>query len=64
MSSKSIIISIIVPAYNVQSFIEICVESIIEQTFDNWELILVNDGSTDKTTSEICDEYALNDQTN
>jgi glycosyltransferase involved in cell wall biosynthesis len=61
MSTKSIIISIIVPAYNVQSFIESCVESIIEQTFDNWELILVNDGSTDKTP-EICDKYALNDQ--
>ncbi|RDW22397.1 hypothetical protein CWR48_01445 [Oceanobacillus arenosus] len=53
-------ISIIVPIYNVEEYLETCLESILEQTFSDFELILVNDGSTDKC-GEICDYYAETD---
>lgn len=53
-------ISIICPVYNVECYIERCVESIISQSFPAWELIMVDDGSTDKS-GEICDRYAKSD---
>lgn len=49
-------ISIIVPIYNVEKYLEKCIQSILNQTFSNFELILVNDGSTD-SCGEICDKY-------
>lgn len=49
-------ISIIVPIYNVEEYLESCIESILNQTFKSFELILVDDGSTDKS-GEICDKY-------
>jgi len=54
------LISIIVPAYNVEKFLPTCIDSIITQTFTNFELILVNDGSTD-SSAEICNFYAEKD---
>lgn len=54
------LISIIVPIYNAEKYINRCIQSILRQTFNDWELLLVNDGSTDKS-SEICDEYAAKD---
>lgn len=54
-------ISIIVPCYNVEQYIDQCVESIQKQTYPFWELILVDDGSKD-TTPKICDKYAEEDQ--
>lgn len=54
-------ISIIVPCYNVEEYLEKCVESILLQTYENWELILVNDGSKDKTPV-ICDKYCKIDK--
>lgn len=53
-------VSIIVPVYKVEKYIRICIESILNQTYDNWELILVDDGSPDKC-GEICDDYAQKD---
>lgn len=53
-------ISIIVPVYNSSPYISKCIESILDQTFKNFELILVNDGSTDQS-GHICEQYALQD---
>lgn len=53
-------ISVIVPVYNVENYIYKCLESIINQTYKNLEIILVNDGSTDNS-GKICDEYAIKD---
>lgn len=50
-------ISIIVPVYNVEKHLEKCIKSIIGQKYQNWELILINDGSSDQSGT-ICDEYA------
>ena len=49
-------ISVIIPVYNVKNYLEECVDSILSQTFSDFELILVDDGSTDGS-SEICDRY-------
>ena len=54
------LVSIVVPAYNVEKYIKKCVESIINQTYKNIEIILVDDGSTDKT-GEICDYFNKKD---
>lgn len=53
-------LSIIVPVFNVEKYIHQCINSIIYQNYKNLEIILVNDGSTDKC-SQICDEFALAD---
>ena len=54
-------ISIIVPIYKVEKFLPKCIESIYEQTYLDFELILVDDGSPDKCP-KICDKYAEKDQ--
>lgn len=53
-------ISIIVPVYKVEKYLRKCIDSILSQTFEDFELILVDDGSPDKC-GEICDEYARKD---
>lgn len=53
-------ISIIVPIYNEEKHIERCINSVLCQTYSNWELLLVNDGSIDKS-GDICDRYAFED---
>lgn len=53
-------ISVIMPVYKVEKFIRKCLDSLLAQTFTQWELIAVDDGSTDKS-GEICDEYAARD---
>lgn len=54
------IISIIVPVYNVEKFLHRCIDSILAQTFADFELLLINDGSKDNS-GLICDEYAAKD---
>lgn len=55
------LISVIVPIYNVEKYLERCVESIINQTYKNLEIILVDDGSPD-CCPKICDEYSKKDK--
>ena len=54
------LISIIVPIYKVEKYLNRCVDSILNQTYRNLEIILVNDGSPDRS-GEICDEYSTID---
>ena len=54
------LISVIVPIYNTDLFLERCVDSILNQTYENLEIILVNDGSTDRS-GKICDNYINKD---
>lgn len=54
-------ISIIVPIYNAEQYLEKCIDSILNQTFTNFEIILVNDGSTD-LTEEICKSFQKKDE--
>nr|AAR25953.1 Cps7J [Streptococcus agalactiae] len=54
-------ISVIIPVYNVQSFLNECIDSVLAQTYSNLEIILVDDGSTD-TSGDICDYYSKKDR--
>ena len=54
-------ISIIVPVYNVEKYLERCINSLVHQTMKEIQIILVDDGSTDKSPS-ICDDYAKKDK--
>lgn len=58
---KKSLISIIIPIYNKEKLLKKCIESVINQTYDNLEIILVDDGSTDKS-AEMCDLYKKEDE--
>lgn len=55
------LVSVIVPVYNVAQFLEECIQSILKQDFEDFELILINDGSTDNS-GEICNKYTSIDE--
>jgi glycosyltransferase involved in cell wall biosynthesis len=52
--------SFIVPVYNTEKYLRKCIDSLIGQTYNNTEIILINDGSTDNSL-QICNEYAVKD---
>lgn len=54
------LISILIPVYNVETYLDECIQSALKQTYPNIEVVLVNDGSTDQSPS-ICDRYAAQD---
>ncbi|MEE1239491.1 MAG: glycosyltransferase [Acutalibacteraceae bacterium] len=60
MNENKPLISVIVPVYKVEQYLERCIRSIISQTYQNLEIILVDDGSPDKC-GEICEAFAQND---
>ena len=53
-------VSILIPVYNEEVYLPRCLDSIVRQTLQSWELLLVDDGSTDRSGS-ICDSYAARD---
>ncbi len=53
-------ISIIIPIYNVESYLKKCIDSVLKQSFSCFELLLINDGSTDGS-GRICQEYLEKD---
>ena len=57
---KTIKFSVLVPVYKTEEYLDSCISSVLAQTYANWELILVDDGSPDRC-GEICDAYALRD---
>lgn len=52
------LLSVIIPVYNVKDYLEKCVESVIDPSFSDYEIILVDDGSTDGVSGELCDKIA------
>ena len=54
-------VSVVVPIYNVENYLEECIESILNQTYSNIEVILIDDGSTDGSGA-LCDEYKKKDK--
>lgn len=60
MDIKKVKVSVIVPVYNVEKYLAACIESVLEQSYNNLELILVDDGSLDNS-GKIADEYAAKD---
>lgn len=59
--SNKLKVSIIVPVYNAQKYIEKCINSIVKQTYTNLEILLIDDGSKDKS-AQICDLFATKDK--
>ena len=54
-------ISVIIPVYNVEKYLRRCLDSVLNQTFSDWEAICVNDGSPDNSAA-ILEEYAARDE--
>lgn len=61
MNNNALVISIIVPVYNTEKYLDQCIQSVLAQTYTNWELLLIDDGSTD-SSGAICDKYAAEDK--
>ena len=57
---NNLLVSIIIPVYNSEAFLDRCIQSVINQSYKNLEIILVNDGSPD-SSKQICDNYAAID---
>ena len=53
--NNKILYSIIVPVYNVEKYLTECIESILNQSYEKWELLLIDDGSNDTNSAKICE---------
>lgn len=60
MGEKKKLLTIVVPAYNVEKYVDQCLTSLVKQTINNHKVIIVDDGSKDEHTSDICETYAKN----
>ena len=61
MMNKKPLLTVVVPCYNVEKYMNKCISSVVNQTYSNLEIILINDGSTD-STGKICDRWQEKDQ--
>lgn len=61
VDEEQVMISVIIPVYNAEKYLHKCIDSVLSQSYQDFELILVNDGSKDLSGS-ICDEYARKDE--
>lgn len=52
------IFSVVIPVYNVKDYLPKCIDSVLAQDFEDYEVILIDDGSTDGESGAICDRYA------
>ena len=59
-STNEPLITIIVPAYNAQEYISECIDSVLNQTYSQWELLIIDDGSTDQTPAFV-DQFVKKD---
>ncbi|MCR6579343.1 glycosyltransferase family 2 protein, partial [Campylobacter insulaenigrae] len=55
-------VGVVIPIYNVERYLRECLDSVINQTYKNLEIVLVNDGSTDENSLNIAKEYTLKDE--
>ncbi|HSV43618.1 MAG TPA: glycosyltransferase family 2 protein, partial [Candidatus Bathyarchaeia archaeon] len=60
MINQDELISILIPAYNVETFITACLESCLNQTYSNFEIVVVNDGSSDRTAQILQEKFSGN----
>ncbi len=60
MGNKGEVVSVIVPVYNVEAYVSKCLQSIVQQTYDNLEIIIIDDGSNDGS-DQICEQFAKKD---
>ncbi|MBZ7938320.1 glycosyltransferase family 2 protein, partial [Campylobacter sp. W0014] len=56
------VVGIVIPMYNIQDYLKECLDSVINQTYKNLQVVLVNDGSTDENSLNIAKEYTLKDE--
>ena len=61
IKDKSNLISVIIPVYKVEKYLDKCIQSVINQTYSNLEIILVDDGSPDNCP-QLCDDWANKDE--
>ena len=59
--SENPLVSIVMPTYNVENYLPAAIESVLKQTFKNWELLVIDDGSTDQSNA-VALKYAQNDK--
>ena len=61
MNNEAPLVSVIIPVYNVRAYLPQCLESVINQSYGNLEILIIDDGSTDGS-GRICDQYAEKDE--
>ncbi|EAI7225305.1 glycosyltransferase family 2 protein, partial [Campylobacter coli] len=61
LSLETKTVGVVIPIYNVEKYLKECLDSVINQSYTNLEIILVNDGSTDENSLNIAKEYTLKD---